>query len=225
MMVPPIRIVSVSLGGLCLALLVVVGFELAGPALDAEGPAAATAESGDAPADMLASQDEIDAAIAAIAARPLFTPGRRPPEAKKPAAAQDEAPVPKPPELRGRLAGVMLGPEEREALFARQGEKPIAVHVGGEIDGWTVAAIDSDHVELTSAFGKLVMQPTQGERGEGAAPAVRGAVKRAARPPAKKAAAPAKAAPAKAPLKTSTPNHPVPKAQTASRAQRNGAQQ
>jgi hypothetical protein len=65
-----------------------------------------------------------------------------------------------PPQLHGRLAGVMIRPGVREALFARSGQKAIAVKVGGSIDGWKIAAIEPDRVVLSSAFGMQTIKPT-----------------------------------------------------------------
>src|SRR5262249_19184722 len=92
-----------------------------------------------------------------ILARPLFTLTRTPPA---PAPVASEVVEEKqPPKLQARLAGVTLGPDAREALFQHEGEKPIAVKVGGEIDGWKVSAIQFDQVVLSSEFGNQIVKP------------------------------------------------------------------
>jgi hypothetical protein len=62
--------------------------------------------------------------------------------------------------MPGRLAGMSIRPEGREALFEREGQKPIAVKEGQEIDGWTVASIQADHVVLRSSIGEETLKPT-----------------------------------------------------------------
>jgi hypothetical protein len=129
-------------------------------------PAAAPPAVGQAPA-----QTEIDALIATIQERPLFTPGRRPPAPPLEEKVEPSPVVRTPPELRGRLAGVTLGLDDgRRAVFARQGEKPTVVKEGDEIDGWTVSSIEASRVVLKSSFGEKIVQPTAGAAGEGAPP-------------------------------------------------------
>lgn len=101
---------------------------------------------------------DIDSMVAQILARPLFSPSRMPP----PTISEEEVVVEKkePPQLQARLAGVTLGPEAREALFQRPGQKPTPVKVGGTIDGWKVSAIQFDRVVLSSEFGDQVVKLT-----------------------------------------------------------------
>lgn len=99
-----------------------------------------------------------DSLVAEILKRPLFTPGRQPPEAKVVKA--------EPPQLQGRLAGVMLRPDLRIALFTRPGGKPVSVKEGDVIDGWTTAKIEPGRVVLTSSFGEQVVKPTNGSAEE-----------------------------------------------------------
>jgi general secretion pathway protein N len=161
-----ISIFHLVLGGLCLCLSGIIAAELtltvsrvaASPNYAAVGAAAQAAT----PAPPV----DADALVAEILDRPLFSPDRHPPA--PPPAPEAEAKTP--PELNGRLAGVMIRPNDREALFARDGEKPITVKEGDTIDGWTVSTIEADRVVLTSEFGEKVVQPTMGERGEGVAP-------------------------------------------------------
>jgi hypothetical protein len=114
--------------------------------------------------------EQADQIMAEILKRPLFTQGRQPPEEKVVKA--------EPPQLQGRLAGVMLRPDLREALFTRPGGRPIAVKEGQVIDGWTMAEIESDQVRLTSEFGEKIVKPSNGTADE--VPAHHAAVKKAA---------------------------------------------
>src|SRR5258706_9909343 len=104
---------------------------------------------------------DVDSLVAEILERPLFSPSRQPADAAPPAEAQNEKP---PPQLPGRLAGVTIRPEAREALFEQEGQKPIAVKEGQQISGWTVASIQLDQVVLKSAAGEEVIKPANNTR-------------------------------------------------------------
>ncbi len=99
-----------------------------------------------------------DRLAAQILKRPLFTRGREPPELR--------IPKKEPPKLQGRLAGLMMRPDVREALFTRPGGRPVAVKEGDTIDGWKIASIQFDRVLLTSEFGEQVVKPTKGTEEE-----------------------------------------------------------
>ena len=116
----------------------------------------------DAPASYTAFNDgagqltagKADRLVSEILKRPLFTLGRQPPQPKIVKA--------EPPKLQGRLAGVMLRPDLREALFTRPGARPISVKEGEVIDGWTISKVEAGQVVLTSAFGEKIVTPTYG---------------------------------------------------------------
>jgi hypothetical protein len=99
---------------------------------------------------------DIDALIAEILERPLFSPSRQPAEAAPEQISETPTAQPKMP---GRLEGVSIRPEAREALFEREGANPIAVKEGQEIDGWTVASIRPDQVLLKSVAGEQIVRP------------------------------------------------------------------
>lgn len=100
---------------------------------------------------------DVDALIAGILARPLFSPSRQPPDttAREQSAKTEREPL----QLPGRLEGTAILPGEREALFAQAGGKPLAVKEGQDIDGWTVASIAADRVVLKSADGEQIVTP------------------------------------------------------------------
>ena len=106
---------------------------------------------------------DMAAMVAAIIERPLFSPARHPLEIV--AAQIGEMSEGTPQKLRGRLAGVLISPGVREALFARQGQKPIAVNIGSEIDGWKIAYIEPDRVILSNALGNQTVKPTTDSEG------------------------------------------------------------
>ena len=106
-----------------------------------------------------AAADKADRLVAEILKRPLFTEGREPPHPKVVKAT--------PPVLQGRLAGVMLRPDMRIALFTRPGGgRPVSVKEGEVIDGWTTSKIEEGRVVLTSSFGQQVVKPTNGSADE-----------------------------------------------------------
>jgi hypothetical protein len=173
-MLPTTRTLYLALGGVCVALLLLIIAELVGSGSGVDAPPSEAAATAEAIAGGQPQENEIDTQVAAIQERPLFTPGRHPPAPPvedKPVDVQPE--VKAPPELKGRLAGVTLGPDDAKfAVFARMGEKPVVVKEGDEIDGWKVATIEASRVVLTSSFGEKVVQPTAGLAGEGAAPEI-----------------------------------------------------
>jgi hypothetical protein len=183
---PPVpRIVHFALGGLCLGLSAIIVAELAGPTTEPAAPSEGGAADIEVPPDRVAPASDADQLTAQILDRPLFTPGRRPPEAVADSEPEEEA---KPPQLQGRLAGVMIHGEGGEALFTRQGQKPITVTEGDEIDGWTVDAIEVDRVLLSSEFGDKVLELSGEPRGK-AGTAVPAAAKKPAGAQAAKTAA------------------------------------
>jgi len=98
--------------------------------------------------------DKADRLVAEILKRPLFTPGREPPHPKVVKAV--------PPQLQGRLAGVMMQSDQRIALFTRPGGRPVSVKEGDTIDGFTATKIETGRVVLTSSFGEQVVKPSNG---------------------------------------------------------------
>lgn len=85
----------------------------------------------------------------AVLARPLFNPDRRPP-------APPAAPAP-PPDSLPRLAGTLVGPGGKRAIFAT-GDKPAVLAEGSSIDAWTVQAISAGMVTLIGPDGPRVLR-------------------------------------------------------------------
>jgi hypothetical protein len=160
------RPLYMAIGGVCLVLAVIIAAEfnltinnVAASPTDRPGEDAAA---GGDPAP-----DDADTQIASILDRPLFAPDRRGPPPPK--TDQAAGPVGKAaPEITGRLGGITIGPgEDKEAVFERgEGEKPLVVKEGDDVDGWTVSSIEPDKVVLTSTFGQREIQPTFGASGE-----------------------------------------------------------
>jgi hypothetical protein len=153
-----------GMGGLCLILALIIASEFNLTISDV------AASPSDRPADDVTgaveqASDDVDTQIASILERPLFAPDRRgPPAPKTPDQSAGQA-ASAAPEITGRLGGITIGPgEDKEAVFERgEGEKPLVVKEGDDVDGWTVSSIESDKVVLTSTFGQREIQPTFGD--------------------------------------------------------------
>jgi hypothetical protein len=146
------RIIQRALAGLCAALLLIIAAELFHTVNQNDSASAVAIGNTTAEIKRTAPAFDIEAMVEVILERPLFSPSRQPPEVLT-ATHIEETLEKAPSQLHGRLAGMMISPGTREALFARGGQRPIAVKVGGEIDGWTIAAIEPDRVILSSNFG------------------------------------------------------------------------
>jgi hypothetical protein len=157
------RIIQLALAVLCVGLLLIIVTELShirrqNLARSLKAAAGTTAVKGRIP------QLDVEAAVAEILERPLFMPARQPVDVLS-ASNTGVISAGAPPQLRGRLAGMMVRPGARAALFTRAGQRPITVKVGGEIDGWKIAAIETDRVILSSDFGTQTVKPTNDTEG------------------------------------------------------------
>lgn len=83
-------------------------------------------------------------------ARPLFSPTRRPPSSDGPTSTElaDK-----------RLAGIVVSPQRRLAIFAVTGAKPLVVQEGADIDGWQIETITPDEVSLRGPSGIRTLRP------------------------------------------------------------------
>ena len=82
--------------------------------------------------------------VEALLARPLFSPGRRPPPPAAPAVVQTEPPP--------RLAGTLVGPFGKRAVFAGAG-KLVSAGEGDSLGAWMVRAITAGSVVLARPEG------------------------------------------------------------------------
>jgi hypothetical protein len=90
---------------------------------------------------------------AAVLARPLFNPDRRP-AGPAPVAASQDAGLP-------RLTGIMITPNGRSAIFAPAGGgKPAVVAEGGSLGVYVVQTISLGEVVLTGPDGSHSLNPT-----------------------------------------------------------------
>ena len=149
------RAFQLGLAVICAGLGAVLAAEVAVKAFT-PSVSAASETAAPAPSEMPSIPD-VDSMVAAILERPLFSASRLPYEETVEIAeveTGEEGPV----TFQARLTGVAIRPEGREALFEREGSKPIAVKEGDEIDGWTVRAIRNDQVLLLSSRGEEILK-------------------------------------------------------------------
>jgi hypothetical protein len=93
----------------------------------------------------------VDQMIATILARPLFSAGRRPPDAGN--AVVDTS------FDNTRLAGILTESGQRFALFAPLGAKPMVVKEGDTVNGWRIDNITPSEVALSGPGGSKTLQP------------------------------------------------------------------
>jgi hypothetical protein len=184
------------LTGACLALAAVFAVEVL-PALPEDG--VSNSPNPDSLVTQIAnlSPPDIDANIAGILDRPLFASSRSAADKTQEEEPQTEEKAPA--QIQHRLSGVVIRPSGSEALFQQEGGKPVSVMLGGQIDGFTLASIDSDHVVIKSSSGEQIVQLSGGSSGKRPAPRPR--KPNPVRPPAAKPAPPSRPAPPSAALK------------------------
>ena len=120
------------------------------PAWVASGTGRAAAEP---PAQTDTAADQARRSEAAVLARPLFNPDRRP-IGQAPAASREDAGLP-------RLSGILITPNGRSAIFAPAGGgKPAVVAEGGSLGGYVVRTISLDEVVLAGPDGSHSLSPT-----------------------------------------------------------------
>lgn len=86
-------------------------------------------------------------------ARPLFSPGRRPPKVAAAPGVGVASHLP-------RVAGIMVTPAGRRAIFAEKGTKPLVLGEGGQVAGFTVQSIQAGQVTVRGPEGVRVLSPT-----------------------------------------------------------------
>jgi hypothetical protein len=91
--------------------------------------------------------------IAAILARPLFSPSRRPSHGNLGGDADASGLA------DARLAGIVVEPGRRFAIFAPTGAKPLTVTEGEIVSGWRVESISPSEVSVTGPDGTKTLQP------------------------------------------------------------------
>ena len=101
-----------------------------------------------------------------ILARPLIYPGRRAPAPA--AAAVEQAPA----EPMPRLAGVIVGPAGRSALFVPgQGGRTLVLQEGAHVGPYVIRTIRSNEVVLEGPEGTRLLHPTYDDAPQPSEPA------------------------------------------------------
>jgi hypothetical protein len=96
---------------------------------------------------------QYEALVATTLARPLFSATRRPPP-RGSAEDSDDSGL-----ADTRLAGIVIEPGYRIAIFAPEGAKPITVSEGQTVGRWRVENISSREVSLSGPDGIRTVRP------------------------------------------------------------------
>jgi hypothetical protein len=137
----------------CVVLGVILIFEINEPDRMAMAPHLLEEQAAPLPALRQLARLPVAPPIAAILARPLFSPSRRPPQNSTGNAADDAGLA------DSRLAGIVIEPGRRFAIFAPQGAKPLMVTEGETVSGWRVDSISPQEVSLSGPEGTKTLQP------------------------------------------------------------------
>jgi hypothetical protein len=101
-----------------------------------------------------AAPENVGAWSAAILARPLFEPGRRP------IAAATEARVAASRQEPPRLTGILVTAQGSHAIFAGEGEHSTIAGEGAKLGAWQVVAIRPGEVQMTGPDGDRIVRPS-----------------------------------------------------------------
>ena len=92
--------------------------------------------------------------VATALARPLFAPDRRPKAPPASAAASTG------PQSLPRLAGIVVSPGGKAAIFAGDPDHSLVVAEGAAVGPWRVVAIHADAVDVSGPQGERTVRPT-----------------------------------------------------------------
>jgi hypothetical protein len=143
----------------CVGLAAVVAYQLSNsfplaPTVTAAPPSAPPLELAERPA---LPRPPASDAQGLIAARPLFSEGRRPYVPPR-VPVEEVAPAPSQPSLPLELAGTFLTDTDQAALLLVSGESPAWLRKGQLIGGWRIEAIEQDRVQLSKGGQQQVLQ-------------------------------------------------------------------
>ena len=109
--------------------------------------------------------EPVAAWVATAVGRPLFAVDRRPP------AVAAAASVAAGPQNLPRLAGIVVSPRGRSAIFAGAGDKSTVVAEGAAVGPWRVVAIHADAVDVAGPQGARTVKPAYSNQAAPAAAA------------------------------------------------------
>jgi hypothetical protein len=142
------RILLFAAGSLLFGALIVVQLSTGAADGAAVVPAAARRDGDRAKLPQVATP--VEPLVATMLARPLFSPDRRPAESPRSPGADFKD---------KRFTGIVIEPDQRLAIFAVTGAKPLAVTEGDSVDGWRIESITADEITLVSAQGSRTLRP------------------------------------------------------------------
>jgi hypothetical protein len=145
------------LAAICAALLLATLYELVAPVQAFSVPDAPLHSGAVTPASTLRFAMPPEDRFAAIDARPIFLPTRKPPLLPDTAAANQPATPPPLPAMV--LVGIILDGANHLALLKSPGAPFVqTLSVGAALGGWTIAEIDADKIVLrTTGFPDQAM--------------------------------------------------------------------
>ncbi len=112
----------------------------------------------------LGDATQVQAWVTTILARPLFETSRRPPATAATATSESAFP---------RLAGIMISPGRREAIFAVPGKsQPVVVTAGSRLNGVLIKTIQVGEISVVDSHGTRTIHPSF-DKTAGGAPAAR----------------------------------------------------
>jgi hypothetical protein len=147
------RLVAPLLVAGCVAFGTVLSVEIATPERVSVAPNGAAERVDALPALQQLPADSGPPPIAAILARPLFSLSRRPPQSKAGGGTDDTGLA------DSRLAGIVIEPNHRFAIFAPEGAKLLTVTEGETVSGWRIDSISPHEVSLSGPDGARTLQP------------------------------------------------------------------
>ena len=140
---------ALLLVGGCVLFAAVIVAEFSGTGGDTPAPKAASRAEA-APAAGPVPAAPLDTLLATTLARPLFDATRRPPQSSGGSVSTI---------TDKRLAGIVIEPGQRLAIFAVEGAKPLALSEGETVDGWRIESITPREVSLRGPNGTETFQP------------------------------------------------------------------
>jgi hypothetical protein len=137
----------------CAAFGLILLAEIRAPEHIAAAPSAPVEQPEPAPALPQLTIAPVPPPIAAILARPLFSPSRRPAQSNTGKVVDDGGLA------DSRLTGIVIEAGRRFAIFAPEGAKALTVTEGETVSGWRVESISPREVALSGPDGTKTLQP------------------------------------------------------------------
>lgn len=158
-MMPKLALSILAAGSIALAGIIALELK-SGGSERTSSPAPARAAAAVDPAPKLPEGAHAMTYLNDILARPLFTISRRP-APRSDGASGAKAATP----LKSRLAGIVVGPDGKEALFVESGKtKASSIREGEDIEGWTIEKIELERVTVRAGTVSATVEPAGAKR-------------------------------------------------------------